>query len=99
MGASAVPRSRLLKMVRLLPYMPPRSQMVSPGLTAAGPLRAVARSHGRAMLPSPVGAPLGAAYHWFPVPVTGGAAATVSVTFTVCGEPVAPADATVTAPL
>jgi hypothetical protein len=50
------------------------------------------------MLPSPEDAPLGAAYHWLPVPVAG-AAATVSVTLTVRGEPFAPAEATVTAPL
>src|SRR5215831_6649754 len=48
--------------VKLPVYVPPRSQIVSPGLIDEGPASAVARSHGLAMLPSPDAAPVGETY-------------------------------------
>src|SRR6266480_169985 len=61
MGASAVPIKVLAKPLgsAAFVYVPPRSQIVLPGVTAAGPLRAVARSHGFAQDPLPDGDPLG----------------------------------------
>src|SRR5438034_5192727 len=57
MGASAVPSSVLAKPLgsTAFVYVPPRNQIVLPGVTAAGPLSAVARSHGLANEPSPEG--------------------------------------------
>jgi hypothetical protein len=40
-------------------YIPPRNQIVLPGVTAAGPARAVAKSHGSVNDPSPDGDPVG----------------------------------------
>src|SRR5206468_3709079 len=40
-------------------YVPPRNQIVLPGVTAAGPSRAVAKSQGLANDPSPDGPPVG----------------------------------------
>src|SRR5262245_28130717 len=56
-GALAVPFKWLVKVPR---YVPPLSQIVSPG-PIDGSESAVARSHGRARLPSPSGLPTGAA--------------------------------------
>src|SRR6266404_560579 len=61
MGASAVPISVLAKPLgsRGFAYVPPRNQIVLPGVTTVGPLRAVAKSHGFANEPSPEGEPVG----------------------------------------
>src|SRR6266571_1191983 len=63
MGASAVPISVLAKPLGSIAfvYVPPRSQIVLPGVTAAGPLSAVARSQGFVNEPSPDGEPVGEA--------------------------------------
>src|SRR6266516_280112 len=63
MGASGVPVSALSKPLgsTAFVYVPPRNQIVLPGVTAAGPLSAVARSHGFANDPSPKGEPSGEA--------------------------------------
>ena len=57
MGAVEVPVSRLAKEPR---YVPARNQIVSPGCTALGWARAVAKSHGVPALPLPLAEPLGA---------------------------------------
>ncbi len=61
MGASAVPVSLLRNPPRSAPpvYLPPRNQIVLPGVTGAGWLKAVCRSHGLVRDPSPSGEPLG----------------------------------------
>src|SRR6266699_1797724 len=61
MGASAVPISVLGKPLgsAAFVYVPPRNQIVLPGVTAAGPARAVAKSHGSVNDPSPDGEPVG----------------------------------------
>src|SRR5947199_2157963 len=51
MGAAVVPVNVLVNTPR---YVPPRSQIVSPGCTALGWLSASAKSHGRHDLPSPL---------------------------------------------
>ncbi len=56
-GAPALPRSELWNAPR---YVPPRTQIVSPGRTADGCPSAVRRSQGRSRLPSPFGEPFGA---------------------------------------
>jgi hypothetical protein len=63
MGASAVPTSVLTKPRGStgFVYVPPRNQMVLPGVTTAGWLKAVGRSHGLANDPSPDGVPVGEA--------------------------------------
>src|SRR3989344_7283931 len=68
-GAGAVP-FRLLLNAPL--YVPPRSQIVSPGFTTKFlfvetvlSFNAVAKSHGLLMLPSPVGEPVGETYQLF----------------------------------
>src|SRR6266571_5585642 len=63
MGASAVPMSVLGKPLGStgFVYVPPRNQIVLPGVTAAGPLRAGTRSHGFANEPSAEGEPVGEA--------------------------------------
>src|SRR6266550_620527 len=60
-GASGVPISVLAKPLgsAAFVYIPPRNQIVLPGVTAAGPSRAVAKSHGLANDPSPEGEPVG----------------------------------------
>src|SRR5207248_224224 len=59
MGAPGAPAT-LLTSGAVGMYVPPRSQMVSPGATlSAAPLSAVARSHGCALLPSPAADPVG----------------------------------------
>ena len=60
-GASAVPVRLLRNPARLLPpvYRPPRNQIVLPGVTGAGWLKAVCRSHGLVRDPSPSGEPVG----------------------------------------
>src|SRR5437867_2799271 len=59
-GAAAVPFRVLMNPPR---YVPPRSQMVSPGCTRPWPpLKAVCKSHGRPE-PSPALEPLGDTYH------------------------------------
>jgi len=40
-------------------YRPPRNQIVLPGVTGVGWFKAVCRSHGLVIDPSPDGAPLG----------------------------------------
>src|SRR5207245_8192436 len=61
MGASAVPISVLAKPLgsNAFVYSPPRNQIVLPGVTAAGPLSAVAKSQGLVKDPSPEGEPVG----------------------------------------
>src|ERR1041384_3814526 len=61
MGASGVPISVLAKPrgSAAFVYIPPRNQIVLPGVTSAGPARAVAKSHGLANDPSPDGEPVG----------------------------------------
>src|SRR5205809_5059398 len=61
MGASAVPIKVLAKPLgsAAFVYVPPRSQIVLPGVTAAGPARAVAKSHGSVNDPSLDGEPVG----------------------------------------
>jgi len=63
MGASVVPISVLSNPLgsTAFVYVPPRNQIVLPGVTAAGPLSAVAKSHGFANDPSPEGEPVGEA--------------------------------------
>src|SRR5436190_10473155 len=60
-GASGVPVSVLAKPLAsaAFVYIPPRNQIVLPGVTAAGPARAVAKSHGSVNDPSPDGEPVG----------------------------------------
>src|SRR5207247_9672172 len=60
-GASGVPISVLAKPLgsATFVYIPPRNQIVLPGVTAAGPARAVAKSHGSVNDPSPDGEPVG----------------------------------------
>src|SRR6266566_1614487 len=61
-GAEAVP-VRVVLMAPVPAYMPPRNQIVSPGCTRPlPPFMAVCKSHGRLLLPSPPGEPVGAAY-------------------------------------
>src|SRR6266566_3236837 len=63
MGASAVPIRVLGKPLgsTAFVYVPPRNQIVLPGVTAAGPLNAVPKSHGFPSDPSPEGEPVGEA--------------------------------------
>ncbi len=56
MGALAVPFKLLKKVPR---YVPPRSQIVSPGLTAAGWANAAARLQGLPIVPLPLAIPEG----------------------------------------
>src|SRR2546423_2002795 len=60
-GASGVPISVLAKPLgsAAFVYIPPRNQIVLPGVTSAGPARAVAKSHGSVNDPSPDGEPVG----------------------------------------
>src|SRR3989442_1453144 len=60
-GASGVPISVLAKPrgSAAFVYIPPRNQIVLPGVTSAGPARAVAKSHGLVNDPSPDGEPVG----------------------------------------
>src|SRR2546425_679993 len=61
-GAEAVP-VRVVLMAPVPAYVPPRNQIVSPGCTRPlPPFMAVCKSHGRLLLPSPPGEPVGAAY-------------------------------------
>ena len=87
-GAEGVP-TRLLESTAPSvppPYLPARTQIVSPGLTAAGWCRAVTMSQGLPMLPSPPELPAGETYQFEPLPVGGGAAAEMlSVTLTLAG--------------
>src|SRR5215475_6224257 len=84
-GEFCVPTSLLWNVApeEPLPYLPPRTQMVSPGLTEDGPFKAVCRSHGLLMLPSPPELPVVETYQLLPEGRTGGGGGAVPPWLTV----------------